>query len=77
MREAGYTNREIAESLGLEKRKIQTWVTRHNRQQMRVEKGIPTPPRGRPRTRPLSTAEEYEREIARLKMENELLRDFL
>ena len=77
MRETGQTNREIADHLGVEKRQIECWVKRRNRKQKKLAAGIPPKPRGRPRKRPLSTTEEYEREISRLRMENKLLRDFL
>ena len=75
--EKGKTRREIAEHLGLTKRQVETWVTRYNRRQERIAAGIPPKPKGRPRKRPLSSKEEYEKEIARLQMENQLLRDFL
>ena len=77
MREAGHTNRKIADHLGVEKRQIECWVNRCNRKQKKLAAGIPPKPKGRPRVRPLSTTEEYEREISRLRMENKLLRDFL
>ena len=77
MRETGHTIREIADHLGVEKRQIECWVKRRNRKQKKLAAGIPPKPRGRPRKRPLSTTEEYEREISRLRMENKLLRDFL
>ena len=77
MREAGKTRREIAEHLGLEKRQIETWITRYNRRQKKIAAGIPPRQKGRPRKRPLSSTEEYKKEIARLQMENQLLRDFL
>lgn len=77
MREAGKTRREIAEQLGLEKRQIETWITRYNRRQKKIAAGIPPKQKGRPRKRLLGSTEEYEKEIARLQMENQLLRDFL
>ena len=77
MRETGHTNREIADHLGVEKRQIECWVKRRNRKQKKLAAGIPPKPRGRPRKRALSTTEENEREISRLRMENKLLRDFL
>ena len=77
MRAAGKTRREIAESLGLEKEQIKAWITRYNRRQEKIAAGIPIQKRGRPRKRSLSKTEEYEKEIARLQMENKLLRDFL
>ena len=77
MREEGHTNREIADHLGVEKRQIECWVNRRNRKEKKLAAGIPPKPKGRPRMRPLSTTEEYEQEISRLRMENKLLRDFL
>ena len=77
MREAGMSRQEIADELGLEKIQIKNWVNRHNREKARQLQRIPPKPKGRPRKRPLSSTEDYEREIARLQMENKLLRDFL
>ena len=77
MRKEGKTRCEIAEHLGLTKKQIKGWITRYNHRQERIAAGIPPRPKGRPRKRPLSSAEEYEKEIARLRMENQLLRDFL
>ena len=77
MREEGKTLREIAGHLGMTKRQVEQWVTRYNRRQRKLATGIITKPKGRPRQRPLSREEEYEKEIARLQMENQLLRDFL
>ena len=77
MREEGKTRCEIAEHLGLTKKQIKGWINRYNRKQRRLAAGIVPKPKGRPRKRPLSSKEEYEKEIARLQMENQLLRDFL
>ena len=77
MREAGMSRQEIADELGLEKTQIKNWVNRYNREKARLTKGLLPKPKGRPRKRPPTSAEEYEREIARLQMENKLLRDFL
>ena len=77
MREEGKTRREIAECLELEKNQIKGWINRYNRKQAKIAVGIPPKPKGRPRKRPLNSKEEYEKEIARLQMENQLLRDFL
>ena len=77
MRKEGKTRREIAEHLGLEKQQIKDWIKRYNRKQEKIAAGIPPKPKGRPRKHPLSSTEEYEKEIARLQMENQLLRDFL
>ena len=77
MREAGMTRQEIADELGLEKEQIKNWVARYNRRKADLLQGLPTRSKGRPRKRPLTTEEEYTRTIARLQMENKLLRDFL
>lgn len=82
MRAAGKTRKEIAEALGLEKVQIKSWINRHNKEQLRREAGILPKKKGRPRknAEPASAEEiinEQAYEIKRLKMENELLRDFL
>ena len=88
MREAGKSRREIAEDLGLSETQIKNWVNRYNRRLRKQAKGIPTLPKGRPRKDYELTDEnkvEYykrqlrlaESENKRLKMENELMRDFL
>ena len=41
-----------------------------------LAKNIPKP-KGRPRVRPITTEEELRKELERLQMENDLLRDFL
>ena len=77
MREAGMTRQEIADELGLEKEQVKNWVARYNRRKMCLLQGMPAKPKGRPRKRPLTTEEDYVQTIARLQMENKLLRDFL
>lgn len=82
MRAAGKTRREIAEALGLEKVQIKSWINRHNKEQRRREAGSLPKKKGRPRknvkpTSPEEIIKEQAYEISRLKMENELLRDFL
>ena len=77
MREAGLSRKMIADELGLELRQIENWINRRNRASAKQSLGIVPKRKGRPRKRPLSTTEEYEQEIARLQMENKLLRDFL
>ena len=77
MREAGMTRQEIADDLGLTKDQIKSWVTRYNRRNKKIVEGIVLKPKGRPRKYPLDSKSEYEHEIARLQMENKLLRDFL
>ena len=82
MRAEGKTRREIAESLGLEKSQIKSWINRYNREQAQRKAGILPKEKGRPRknvepTSPEEIIKEQAYEISRLKMENELLRDFL
>ncbi len=77
MRAEGKTRQEIAEYLGLEKGQIKNWISRYNREQARLAAGLPPKRRGRPRKGEAASVEEYKEEIERLKMENELLRDFL
>lgn len=74
MREAGKTKQEIADALGLTKKQIKNWINRHNRKEARSKAGIPPKVRGRKAT---VTLQEYKYENKRLKMENQLLRDFL
>ena len=77
MREEGKSLRCIAQELGLDEKQMLNWSYRHNCEQRKIDAGILPKRKGRPRTRELTKAEEYEREIARLNMENKLLRDFL
>jgi len=77
MREAGKTRQEIADELGLSKSQKKNWVNRHNKSTARLNAGLNPKRRGRPRTSEPTNEEEYKYEIKRLKMENELLRDFL
>ena len=79
MREAGYTRQEIADQFGLEKEQIKSWIKRYNHEQARQAAGLPPKRRGHSRKDEGSKdiVSEQQREIKRLKMENELLRDFL
>ena len=78
MKEEGKTNREIAEHYGFkDKYVVKQFVSRYNRQQRRIEVGIVPRRRGRPPKGYEPTEQEKDNEIKRLKMENELLRDFL
>ncbi len=77
MRGAGRTTREIAEYFGLKQRQIECWVTRYNRKQRRKEQGLAPKKKGRPRKDGQLQQESPKHENKRLKMENELLRDFL
>ena len=77
MREEGMSRTQIAEELGLTWKQVDNWVTRYNKRQAALVTGLPSKRKGRPRIHPMTTTEEYEKEIARLEMENKLLRDFL
>ena len=89
----GLTLREIGEKLGFSRKQIDNFLTRYNSNQRKLATGITLKRRGRPRKddnnlppsiQQLSkvTQLQYEltmkdRHIKRLKMENELMRDFL
>lgn len=88
LRKEGKSRQEIAETLGLTKAQIKGWVTRYNKRLKRQEVGIPSFPKGRPRKDYELTEENkveyYKRQLRLaksenkwLKMENELMRDFL
>ena len=71
MKDEGFTNREIANTLELEGEKvIRNLLYRERHKEL---SGIPKQ-RGR---KPAKTLQEYKYENKRLSMENELLRDFL
>ena len=79
MRQGGATRQEIADRFGLSKSQIKNWINRYNRKQAKMEAGITPRPKGRPRkdSAPGDIIAEQAYEIKRLRMENELLRDFL
>lgn len=71
MIEKGYTQRQIAEKLGLSDKLVIKQLL--NRERKKELSGIPKQ-KGR---KPAKTLQEYKYENKRLKMEVELLRDFL
>lgn len=76
LKKEGKTNQEIAEILGFTgKWVVKDFIKRENRKKNR-EKEI-SKPKGRPRKNPIVSTKELIHENERLKMENELLRDFL
>jgi transposase len=77
LRKAGKTRQEIADELSLEKLQIKNWINRYNKDIARIEAGLLPPKRGRPRKYEESSEKEKDYIIKRLRMENELLRDFL
>ena len=68
---AGKTQREIAEYYGFKDKYVVKWLL--YRERNKQIQGVPKQ-RGR---KPAKTLQEYKYENQRLKMENELLRDFL
>ena len=77
LKEEGYSYREIGEMLGFTKDEIRGLIKRRNRMSRKIEEGYVPKQKGRPRVRPITTEEELRKELERLQMENELLRDFL
>ena len=72
MKSKGCTRREISEKLGLTPDQVHQFLCRYNRKQRNMKAGILPQKKGRP-----SKSNSLESEISRLRMENELLRDFL
>ena len=76
----GKTQREIAEEFGLkDKYVVKRLLSRERRKEEKRAAGVVLRPQGRPRknAEPRDIVAEQAYEIRRLKMENELLRDFL
>ena len=67
----GYTQREIAEQLGLSSKQVVNQLLKRERK--KECQGVPK----QRRRKPAKTLQEYKYENKRLKMEVELLRDFL
>ncbi len=76
-KEAGETNREIAESYGLEKKQIKQLVARQNRKQRAIKNGNVALPKGRPRKDAATEEVKRNNELVQLRMQVELLRNFL
>lgn len=77
MREEGKTHREIAEHFGLERIQVKRCMERFRRRQRKEAAGIQTRPKGRPRKDGQPPHQSEAAELKRLRMENQLLRDFL
>ena len=76
----GKTQREVAEYFGFQdKYVVKRLLKRERRKERKLEAGILPRPKGRPRKdgAPRDIVAEQAYEIQRLRMENELLRDFL
>ena len=72
MKAKGCTRREIAEKIGITPDQVHQFLCRYNRKQRNIKTGILPKKKGRP-----SKSSSMEAEIVRLRMENELMRDFL
>lgn len=73
----GQTNREIGEIYGLTKKQIKELVSRENRKARRIEAGYVPLPKGRSRKSVVTEELKQENEIVLLRMQVELLRNFL
>ena len=74
---AGETNREIGEHFGLTKQQVKQLVNRQNRKQRLIENGYIPRPKGRPRKDAADESVRQQNELAQLRMQVELLRNFL
>lgn len=77
MQEAGKTHREIAEYFGLERSQVKKCLERRRIRQRKQTAGIHPKPKGRPRKDGQPPHQSEAAELKRLRMENQLLRDFL
>ena len=73
----GETNREIAESFGLTKYQVKQLMARQNRKERRIAAGYIPRPKGRPRKESASEEAKRNNEVVLLRMQVELLRNFL
>ena len=76
LRDRGYSHREIGDKLGYSKVQIKEFLRKERRQLQKRPEQVPSP-KGRPRKYPAQSISELEKENKRLRMENDLLRDFL
>ena len=74
---AGETNREIGEHFGLTKVQVKQLATRQRRKQRMMECGYIPRPKGRPQKNAKSEELCQQKELAQLRMQVELLRNFL
>ena len=77
MHEGGKTHREIAEHFGLERIQPKKCMEKFRHRQQKQAAGIQTRPKGRPRKDGVPPHQSEAAELKRLRMENQLLRDFL
>ena len=75
--EQGETYAEIASDYGLEKKQLKQLMARRRRKERKIAAGYIPRPKGRPRKEPESEEVKRNNEIERLRMQVELLRNFL
>lgn len=73
----GETNREIGASLGLTPKQVKQLVNRENRRERLLAQGYVPRPQGRPPKLPESEEAQRNNELIKLRMQVELLRNFL
>ena len=74
---AGETNRAIGENYGLSKRQVEQLINRQNRKERLLAAGYVLRPKGRPRKEAASEEVKQHNELVKLRMQVELLRNFL
>ena len=75
--EQGETYAEIASDYGLEKKQLKQLMARRRRKERKIAAGYIPRPKGRPSKEPESEEVKRNNEIERLRMQVELLRNFL
>ena len=73
----GESYREIASSFGLEKKQLKKLMERQRRKERMLAAGYLPRPKGRPRKEPASEEVKQRNELVKLRMQVELLRNFL
>ncbi len=74
---AGETNREIGARSGLSKAQVKWLVSHQNRKQRLIANGYVPQPKGRPHKGSLNEEQKRNNELIELRMQVELLRNFL
>ena len=74
---AGETNRAIGESCGLSLKQVKNLISRQNRKERMLAAGYVPRPKGRPRKEAASEEVRQYNELVKLRMQVELLRNFL
>ena len=73
----GETYGEIAARYGLERRQVKSLMERQRRKERMLAAGYISRPKGRPHKEPVSEEGKQRNELAKLRMQVELLRNFL